>query len=161
MIMLLNMKERSLGNMISLIVLSLFFIGFVALRVSQLGPLHANVVLADRTLTVLVAQTPKQVYTGLGGRETLDDADGMILVFDRLARHAIVMRDMRFPIDIVWIDRGTIVDIAPNIAIEPGKDDGALTVYFPRTEANIVLELPAGKAAAYGLKIGDTVTVKK
>ena len=94
----------------------------------------------------------------LGYRKSLDEYQGMVLDFGTTGRHGIVMRDMKFPIDIVWVKKGVIVDIAKFIPVEQ-PTDGAWTPYFPREEANAVLELPAGDADKYGLKIGDKIVV--
>lgn len=109
-------------------------------------------------LDVMVAKTPAQQYRGLGKRDSLDPYDGMLFLFWESAEYAIVMRDMEFPIDIVWLDQGVVVDIAPNVQTEQGADE-TFTRYYPRKQANMVLELSAGWAEAHGLKIGDTMKV--
>jgi len=115
----------------------------------------AVVELEGKRLHVLVAKSPRHQYRGLGRRDTLSPYDGMLFVFPITHRVGIVMRDMRFPLDIVWLDKGEVVDIAPSVPLEPGLDESELTVYRPRLPANAVLELPAGWAEAHGLKIGD------
>lgn len=110
-------------------------------------------------ISVLVAKTPWHWYRGLGQRDALEHADAMLFVFPTSARHGIVMRDMRFPIDIVWVEKGVVVDIAPNVPLEPGVLERDLTIYLPRTAATGVLEFPAGWAQAYELKVGDPVRV--
>lgn len=111
----------------------------------------------DEILNVLVAKDYKHLTKGLGGRDNLDDYDGMLFVFNSQSQHTMVMRDMKFPIDIVWIDKGVIVDIAPNAAIEPGKTEGAYFPYMARSASSHVLEVPAGVVSSRGWKIGDTV----
>ncbi|GEM_PF-324526 len=111
----------------------------------------------DERLQVLVASTFQQQYRGLGGRESLGEYDGMLFPFGYEGRHAIVMRDMRFPIDIVWLRYNEVVDIAPMVPIEPDESEHALFRYTPRTDATTVLELEAGRASELGLRIGDTV----
>ena len=82
----------------------------------------------------------------------------MIFLFPDDDRHGIVMRDMNFPIDIIWLYHGTIVDVAPNVQTENvGEED--LVVYYPRDNANVVLELPAGWAKQNDVKIGDALKV--
>lgn len=119
----------------------------------------AVIELKGESLQVLVAKSPRHQYRGLGKRDALAPYDGMLFVFTIPHRVGIVMRDMRFPIDIVWLDKGEVVDIAPRVPLEPGKEDGELTVYRPRLSANTVLELPAGWAEEHGLKIGDRLRV--
>ncbi len=115
--------------------------------------------LAGQELEVLVARSPNHQYKGLGGRDSLEPYDGMLFVFSFPRQVGIVMRDMRFPIDIVWIEKGVVVDIAPYVQVEPGVPEGQLRVYRPRVPAKYVLELPAGWAEEYELKIGDRLRV--
>lgn len=110
-------------------------------------------------LTVLVADTPAHRHRGLGRRDSLGEFGGMLFVFPYPGRHSIVMRDMRFPIDIIWIDGDRVVDLAPDVPTEPGKNSGALKVYLPRTPATLVLETPAGLIERLGVKIGDKVVI--
>ena len=85
--------------------------------------------------------------------------DGMLFVFANRVQHTFVMRNMLFPIDIVWLNKGEIVDIAPNIQPEPGKNEASLTPYFARLPSDMVLELVAGTVAKNGLKIGDKLEI--
>ncbi len=143
----------------------LFFVGafvvcFVFLAVwNSLAPGTEVIMLADEPLEVYVAKTLKDTYTGLGGRDDLDGKDGMLFLFDFPGKHGIVMRDMRFPLDIIWLHEGRVVDMAPAIPIEPGVPEYALTSYSPRVDATMVLELPAGWAAAHDLRVGDTLRI--
>ena len=119
----------------------------------------AVVGLKGQELNVLLAKTPKHHYRGLGKRDSLGEFDGMLFVFPLSRKLGIVMRDMRFPIDIIWLERGEVVDIAPSVQLEPDKGNLELKVYKPRVPANLVLELPAGWAAKHQLKIGDRLQV--
>ncbi len=120
----------------------------------------AVIELKGEPLYVLVAKNGYQLHKGLGKRTDLGDFDGMLFLFaGENKRPGIVMRDMQFPLDIIWIQRGIVIDIAPNVPIEPGKEEQDLIPYYPRTTANIVLELPAGWVDQHELKIGDTLTV--
>lgn len=119
----------------------------------------ATLELKGETLQALVAKSPRHQYQGLGKRDTLAPYDGMLFIFTIPHRVGIVMREMRFPIDIVWLDQGAVVDIAPSVPLEPNKPESQLTVYRPRLPANTVLELPAGWAEAKGLKLGDRLKV--
>jgi len=135
-----------------------FFLCFLFLLFWNMkSPRTEVVILGDTTIEVFIAQTLKETYTGLGGRDDMDGKDGMLFLFDVPDRHGIVMRDMRFPIDIVWLHEGRVVDIAPAVPTEPGVPHHSLSVYRPRTDATMVLELLAGYSAQHGLEIGDTL----
>jgi len=138
-------------------------IGFFAAAIFMFFWQHhwdtVTVHLADRNLEVLVAKTPKQWYKGVGGRESLQPYDGMLFLFPESRRQAIVMRDTLFPLDIIWLERGVVIDIAPNVPTEIGKSETELRRYHPRASGNMILEVPAGWTQKYGLKIGDKLTV--
>ncbi len=113
----------------------------------------------DTVLNVLVADNFKRWEKGLGGRGDLGKYDGMLFVFPDSKQHVFVMRDMKFPLDIIWFNNGVIVDIAPNLPIEPGKTEEELIIYPARDNSDRVLEIPAGMAQKYNLKIGDKLEV--
>jgi len=133
-----------------IILVVLMFVCAILLRVYQLHYDTSTVTLKGQNLHVLLAKNPKQWYKGLGGRSDLGEYDGMLFLFPYYEKHAFVMRDMQFPLDIIWLAGGTVVEIAPNVPIFPQDRP-----YMPRAEANAVLELPAGWVDAHGLKIGD------
>ncbi len=143
------------------IFLVIFLLALIVAKLLQYHWPQATIVLKGETLNVLVAQTPAQQHLGLGKRERLAPHDGMLFIFDESLKHTFVMRDMLFPIDIVWFQQGVVVDIAPNLKPESDRDEAHLTRYRPRKEANTVLELPAGWAEAHGLKIGDSLIVEE
>ncbi|MDO8499606.1 MAG: DUF192 domain-containing protein [bacterium] len=111
------------------------------------------------TLKVLVADTDKHRAVGLGSRADFGDYQGMLFIFPNVSQHAMVMRDMRFSLDIIWIRDKVIIDMAPNLEPEPGKTENQLTPYFARLPSDMVLELPAGYISQNELKIGDMVEI--
>lgn len=119
----------------------------------------AEVVIGGATLRVLVADTAAQRYRGWSEKKTMGKYDGMLFVFSDLGQHTMVMRNMQFPLDIIWLKNNVIIEIAPNVQPEPGRSEGMLTPYFSRADSDAVLELPAGSAKNMGLKIGDRVLV--
>ncbi|MBD3311488.1 MAG: hypothetical protein GF349_03260 [Candidatus Magasanikbacteria bacterium] len=153
------MKKKRKLTKFQLIILGLFLLSFLIINLLQLRWPEAVIELKGEELEVLVAKTPYHLYKGLGGRESLGDKDAMLFLFRGEEKPIIVMRDMKFSIDIVWIKGNTIVDIAPNVPVEPNVSEGALKKYAPRTEANIVLEIPAGWVDENNLNIGDNIKV--
>ena len=137
-----------------LIFLLVFLVSALGLKLWQWHWPTADIQFKGQHLKVLVADTLARQYRGLGARNELG-ADGMLFPFGETSRLGFVMREMRFSIDIVWFADGEVVDFAPSVALEPGVSDKELKIYYPRQNANLVLELPAGWAVAHGLAIGD------
>ncbi len=115
--------------------------------------------IAGHQLSVLVADTDQHRFQGLSNRDSLENFQGMLFIFPRREQHTMVMREMRFPLDIVWLDGNTIVDIAPQLQPEPDRSEAELTPYPGRVPSTMVLELPAGFAEQNALKVGDRVVV--
>lgn len=110
-----------------------------------------------QTIRVLVAKSVYQQYRGLGKRDSIEPYQGMIFPFLLYGRQGIVMRDMRFPIDIIWLRDGVVVDLAQNVPLESVAHEGEYTIYRPRADANAVVELSAGKSAELEIEIGTKI----
>lgn len=106
-------------------------------------------------VTVEMARTPREREIGLSGRPDLPRGWGMLFVFDRPEPVTIWMKDMRFPIDILWIDGGRIVKIQKG-ANPPGPNGSIETYSAP---AALVLEVPAGFAERERIRVGHRVEV--
>ena len=83
----------------------------------------------------------------------------MLFVYTNKERFPFWMRNMHFPIDILWIDDRTIVDISKNVPASD-KPVNQLPIYHPTTPVDKVLELPAGTVDRVGIVIGDKVVIK-
>src|SRR3990167_11255116 len=117
-----------------------------------------SVILGDLKIEATVVDNADERKKGLSEKEDLAISSGMLFVFEKSDSYAIWMKDMKFPIDIIWIDEGKkIVDIAENAVPEPKKKDDELKIYRPKGPAKHVLELNAGLVKLHNLQIGDTV----
>jgi uncharacterized membrane protein (UPF0127 family) len=106
------------------------------------------------TVDAWVADTWPKQYTGLSDTETLDDGQGMLFVFDGEGDRSFVMRDMAFPLDMVFVAAdGTITTIHH----APVESDGDLTQYTGR--AKFVLEVPMGYTNETGVEVGDRIRI--
>ena len=81
----------------------------------------------------------------------------MLFVFDHDDRYRFWMKDMKFPIDIIWLDRrDRIVTIHENVSPCPADP---CPVYTPPANARYVLEVSAGFSRAHDLKPGVRVSI--
>lgn len=98
----------------------------------------------------LVADSNSERVRGLSGRQAFPEGQGMLFVFANNQRHGIWMKDMKFAIDIVWIDQTyKVVTVRSNVHPSTYPE-----VFRPSRNARYVLELPAGKAASLGIAPG-------
>ena len=106
-----------------------------------------------------VVTSPGDRKKGLSGQNSLPLGQGMLFVFENKGLYGFWMKDMKFAIDIIWLDENKkIVDIAQMASLEPGKKDKELTIYKPRADALYVLEINAGLSSLHNLQIGDKVS---
>ena len=120
-----------------------------------------TVTIGGASFTVDLADAPEKRFQGLSGREILEEGTGMLFVFQEERQHTFWMKDMRFPLDMIWITTEcTIADIIADIPnAPPYQKNGALPTYSPSAPGTFVLEVNAGVAAASGLQTGDQMTL--
>ncbi|MFC6615525.1 DUF192 domain-containing protein [Halopenitus salinus] len=105
------------------------------------------------TVDVRIADTRDKRYTGLSETDSLDPNEGMLFVHDEVGTHAYVMRNMSFPLDILFVDAdGTITTIHSAEADSDDRFEG---------RGRYVLEVRYGYAAENGIEVGDRVIVDR
>ena len=102
---------------------------------------------------VELAQTSKEKNLGLGQRESMQNNKGMLFIFPESAEYAFWMKDMKFDLDIIWINDGRIVYIKKNASQYSSESIN------PEVRADRVLEIKAGISDQYNFKIGDEVKI--
>jgi uncharacterized membrane protein (UPF0127 family) len=108
------------------------------------------------TIKLLVADTPESRELGLGGRASLPDDEAMIFVFDVPGRYEFWMKDMKFPLDMVWLDKNfKVVHIESNISPSSYPDQ----TFMPESDSQYVIEANSFFAQKNNLKIGDIAEV--
>lgn len=113
----------------------------------------------DQKFNIVVAKTPQEKETGLSGKDSLPQGDGMLFPFDQPDYYSFWMKNMKFPIDILYINDNKIVTIIED-AQPPKSKDEVLPIYKPDEPADSVLEINAGLSKKYNIKKGDTVKLE-
>ena len=108
---------------------------------------------------VEIADDAAERAQGLSGRAGLTDDGGMLFVYQDPVVPGFWMRQMRFPLDFVWIGQNCeVVDVTPNVpAPKAGTSESELTLYHPVAPILYNLEVNAGTAERHGIEVGDTV----
>ena len=114
-----------------------------------------SLVLGGQTVNVELALTDAEQYQGLSDRNSLCADCGMFFDFPYKDKLNFVMRNMHFPLDIIFINDDTILNIDANLAPEGSKTNN---IYSSISEANRVLEVNAGYCEKHGIKAGDKIS---
>lgn len=102
-----------------------------------------------------IADTDTELSQGLSGVETLRGDGGLLMKFDSDNTWGIWMKDMKVPLDIVWLSSDKkVVYTVKNASPELSTD----VIFTPKTKARYVIELPAGGVDKAGIKTGDQAT---
>ncbi len=130
-------------------------VGFLAWKMSLSQGLQ-TITVGTTKLSVEVANTPQTIQKGLGQRDEIG-SDGLLFVLPSRGIPTFWMKDMRFPLDFVWIDTDTIVDTTENVDPQIGQSIKQLRIYSPSSPVTHVLEMNAGDVSKYKFKVGDKV----
>ena len=117
---------------------------------------QVNITVNDQILIADISATPEQRSRGLSIKDTLTENEAMLFVFDVEAEHRFWMKDMKFPIDIIWISSDKIVvDIEHNL--QPCDLGIFCSTYAPEGNSLYVLETVGGFAGKYQVVKGTPV----
>ena len=96
--------------------------------------------------------TPEARELGLSGRESLGSDSAMLFEFKNAARQCIWMKDMKFSIDIVWIDKdGKVIRLAHNVS------PASYPEQFCADNTTYVLETVANATKARNIVVGSVI----
>lgn len=118
---------------------------------------HDAVVYIDSIkLNVEVADTAEKQIEGLSNRPNLLSDNGMLFVLNQPMIPKFWMKDMMFPIDIIWIDENmNVADVSTLLSPSTYPK-----TFSPSVPVKYVLEVNAGLSADAGIKAGDNVKIE-
>lgn len=110
----------------------------------------------DLPVRVEIVDSDSERAKGLSGRTEIGDHhSGMFFIFPKPDYIGIWMKDMKFPIDIVWIDADmNVIGIERNVAT-----DTYPRVFRPEKPAQYVLETEVGYSDLVGIHVGQKVRI--
>ncbi len=111
-----------------------------------------ELVIGETTFNVWIADSEAERIQGLSGVERLDTDGGLLMEFATDELWGIWMKDMKIPLDIVWLNK----DRQIIYIVKSATPDLSTNVVFKPTEpARYVLELPAGTVNRVGILTGQ------
>jgi len=117
-----------------------------------------KVEIGGKIINTEIADTNAKRELGLSGHKPLSDDQGMLFVFNKTGKYPFWMKDMLFPIDIIWLEPSNIEGIVNVVYIEKNAQPNSYPATFGgQIDAQYVLEVNAGFSDKNNLKIGDQV----
>lgn len=119
-------------------------------------PIKARIVVNGFEILADVAITDEDQIKGLSIKDQMNKNEGMLFVYGEPSRQSFWMKDMKFPIDIIWLNgTGSVVHIEENLS--PCVPSLECPSFSPNENAQYVLETVAGFAQKHHLEIGTDV----
>lgn len=112
---------------------------------------HAPLLIVGGNVFLLtIAHTPDERALGLSGVTFLPEHDGKLFVFQEIRSENFWMKDMHFPIDIIWFDSGlAVISVTPSIATSTYPN-----LFMSPANMLYALEINKGQAAQKGIESG-------
>ena len=108
--------------------------------------------IGKQAISLAISDTEALREQGLSGTKNLNFDQGMLFVFDSPNIPQFWMKDMNYPLDMIWIDANKkIVGVAENVA----PDTYPAKTFAPSVPIQYVIEAQAGFYKASYLKVGD------
>jgi len=105
-------------------------------------------------IKVEVVEGPIQLEQGLMFRESMKEDEGMLFILPEEKFTKFWMRNMRFALDIIWMDKEKVVfQISENVP----PCQGPCPDIIPSQKTKYVLEVNSGFSKRHQLKIGEKV----
>lgn len=134
-----------------IVIFLILIIGLLVFFVMSNNSEYNKVCINDNCFNVEIAKSSEERSRGLMYRENLDQNSGMFFIFDEEREYSFWMKNTLIPLDIIWANKDMeIVYIEKNV--QPCKKDPCER-YTPNKPAKYVLELNAGSADKFNIKI--------
>ncbi len=110
----------------------------------------------NESIALIVADDQQEREKGLGDRDYISDYEAMIFVFEQPDIYEFWMKDMKFPLDIVWLnEKREVVYIKEN-----AKPESYPESFVPPQKAQYVIEFNTGLVSKLGIKVGNILDFK-
>ena len=144
-------RDKKIGRGYAFAVVLIFI--FFVISTWRPGRQVTYVKIAGQSIKVDLATTPEAKTRGLSARQDLAEGEGMLFVFDNPGKYSFWMKDMNFPIDIIWLnEKLEIIYIKKNAQPKSYPE-----TFGSNQNAKYVLEVVSGFGDNNNLKEGGKV----
>lgn len=117
-----------------------------------------KVTIKEHEFLASVAKTNTEKEIGLSNKTSLTDDAGTLFIFEKSDYYPFWMKNMKFPIDIIFINNNRIVTIFLNQKV-PNPNEN-IPIVKPEEPSDMVLEINANLSNKYNFKKGDEVKIE-
>jgi uncharacterized membrane protein (UPF0127 family) len=118
---------------------------------------ETTIYINEEALILEVVNTDGSRAQGLSDRMELPH-DGMLFAFEDVRQRSFWMKNMNFALDMVWVKDEKVVGVTENAAVPAESErENPTTFYTSPSEANVVIELAAGRAKQLGIEVDDEI----
>jgi uncharacterized protein len=112
--------------------------------------------IGEAPLLVEVRDSEDERGLGLSYRESMPQDQGMAFIFEAPGQFSFWMKGMQFPLDMIWVREGRVIDVSENVPPPQNDLDTPVTVR-PSGEVDMVIEVNGGWVEKNGVEVGDEV----
>jgi uncharacterized membrane protein (UPF0127 family) len=112
----------------------------------------------DVCLELIIAETEEELETGLSKYTTLEENKAMLFKFPKAGVVKVWAKEMKFPIDIIWLNEGERV-VHIEEAVLPCTQQ-VCDIFEPPVSSKYIIELNSGFAKELNIFKGDKVQLK-
>jgi len=117
-----------------------------------------QIVIGTKEYKINLTQTEEDRKKGLAIFDSLPANEGMLFSFDQEDYYVFWMKDMKFNIDIIFLDQDKkVLEVFESVKAEPGVQDMDLKTYSSKLKSQFIIELKEGETRKNGIKPGNAV----
>lgn len=119
------------------------------------GHKEASVKIGNAIVNVKIADNPYTRERGLSGTKNLNEDEGMLFIFPTPDKYEFWMKEMNYPLDIIWIDENkNIVYIKDNATPQSYPE-----IFRPNDSALWILEVNSDFIEKNNVSLGEKVEI--
>ena len=151
------LSERKDQGMWALVIgiLIIVAVSFMYIILPNLPTSTTDLRIGDGIFKARIASNDNARTAGLSGETSLAADRALLMAFPTDGKWGIWMKDMKIPVDIVWLDSNKkVIYIIKNAS----PADSTSVTYTPKSLAKYVIEFPAGTVDGKAINMGSVAT---
>lgn len=140
-------------QIIYIIIITLTIFGLLISAYFIYKPKKAEIKINNQVFKIETVKSNYDIEKGLSGREKITDNQGMLFEFKDFDIRNFWMKNMQFPLDILFISDNEILEIT---SLQPPTTNN-IPSYTSKNKVNKVLEINAGLSKKLNIKVGDKI----